>query len=212
MKLYKGDTIKKVNKLMDNAEKRKEKLQGRIETLQEEVNHLYQAKQDDFNTAILEGGEPSKKLANDLVKAQEELREIQEQFSLIDGAVKHELDKASQDVDKERKEFIADKGEDFKELFDRMNKAKIEYLETVIEYKKKHAEFDREYWRTFRDIEQRVGLRGIDPREQHKVMFTQRHQIDGRYTPAITPEEHRDAYLDGKLNFQIQKNQETFRK
>ncbi|WRP06889.1 hypothetical protein U9J35_01590 [Rossellomorea aquimaris] len=212
MKLFKGDIIKKVNKLMDNAEKRKEKLQGRIETLQGEVNHLYQAKQDDFSKAVLEGGEPSKKLANDLVKAQDELREAHEQLSLIDGAVKHELEKAKADVDKERRQFVADKGEDFKELFERMNKSKIEYLETVIEYKKKHGEFDREYWRMFRDIEQRVGLRGIDPREHHKVMFTQRHQVDGRYTPAITPEEHRDAFMEGKLSFEIEKNKDIFKK
>ncbi|MGD6959760.1 hypothetical protein ACQCWA_19430 [Rossellomorea aquimaris] len=212
MGLFKGDTIKKVNKLIDNAEKRREKLQGKLVQLQEDANFLYQEKQDDFSRAVIEGGEPNKKLSSDLEKVRIEMQDVQEQLSLIDGAVKHELEKAKADVDKERMQFIADKGEGFKELFDRMNKAKIEYLETAIEYKKIHAEFDREYWRTFRDIEQRVGLRGIDPREHHKVMFTQRHQVDGRYTPALTPDEHRDAYMEGKINYQIEKNKDAFKK
>ncbi|MGG1632347.1 hypothetical protein [Rossellomorea sp. NRS-1567] len=212
MNLFKGDTIKKVNKLIDNAEKRREKLESKLGQLQEDANLLYQEKQDDFNRAILQGGEPNKKLGSDLEKVRNEMKDVQEQLGLIDSAVASELEKAKADVEKERRQFVADKGEDFKELFDRMNKAKIEYLETVIEYKEKHAEFDREYWRTFRNIEQRVGLRGIDPRETHKILFTQRHQVDGRYNPAITPEEHRDAYMEGKLNFQIEKNNDKFKK
>lgn len=178
-------SVKRIEKLINKAEERKAKLVKQVEDLKQESEALYQAVQDDFNEAILNDREPTKKLTSDLNKVREELKDKQFQLSQVDSIVQVELERAKAEVDKERKEFIADKGEEFRELFDRMNKAKVEYLETVIEYNKKHAEFDSEYWRTFRDVEQRVGLRGIDPRDQHKLNLNQRHQVTGMYSPML---------------------------
>lgn len=67
-----------------------------------------------------------------------------------------------------------------------MNDLKLAYLQSIIDYKNKHREFGMEYDKTFRSIEQRVELRGIDSRSQYQLHASQRWQIDGRYSPMNT--------------------------
>lgn len=212
MTLFQGDTIKKIHKLLDNAEKRKEKLQKRVATLKEEAELLYQAVQDDFNQAILNDSEPSKKLSSDLEKVQDELKRTQFQLEQIDLVVQAELEKAKGAVDKERKEFVANKGEEFRKQFDKMNDLKLAYLESIIEYSKMKAEYDVEYRNTFRDIENRVGLRNRDIFYDFHISLNQRYQLDGdHYSPMVYNDELRDA-LQGKLSFVTEKNKDKFKK
>lgn len=212
MGLFKGDAVKRVNKLLDKGEARRTKLQDKIEKLQEDVNLLYQAVQDDFNEAILEDKEPNKKLSSDLEKAREELKQAQFQLSQIDAVIQSEIEKQKEAIEKDRREFVADKGEEFRELFDEMNELKLAYLNKIIEYRNKHREYDREYTLTFRDVSERVGLRVGDPREHHAIYLTQRYQIDGRYSPMVFMDELRDAFVDGKLSYLTVKNKDAFKK
>lgn len=210
MKLFKGDTIKKVNKLLENGEKRKTKLQDTIAKLQEEAEALYQAVQDDFNRAILEDGEPSKKLSSDLEKVREELKEKQFQLSQVDNVIQSELEKAKALVDKERKEFVKDKGEDFRKQFDKMNEAKIKYLETIIEYSRMNSEYQKEYRQTFADIERRVGLRGRDTFYDFLISLNQRYQTERHYNPMVYNDELSEA-LHGKIAYLTDKNRNKYK-
>ncbi|WP_337050641.1 hypothetical protein [Priestia megaterium] len=212
MALFKGDAIKRVNKLLDKGEKRRTKLQKNIEKLQEDANLLYQVVQDDFNEAILEDKEPNKKLQSDLDKVRRELQTAQFQLSQIDAVIQSEMEKQKDAIEEERKDYVKDKGEEFHELFDEMNQLKLAYLEKLIEYRNKHREYEREYSNTFRDISHRLGLRTDDPREHHKLSINMRYQRMESYSPILTPEEHREAYMDGKLSYITAKNTQTFKK
>ncbi|MDO3653547.1 hypothetical protein [Bacillus subtilis] len=212
MAIFKGDAIKRVNKLLDKGEARRTKLQEKIETLQEEVNFLYQAVQDDFNEAILEDKEPNKKLSSDLEKAREELAQAQFQQSQIDAVIQSEMDKQKEAIDKERRDFVADKGEEFRELFDEINELKMVYLNKLIEYRNKHREYEFEYRGTFKDVSERLGLRMGDPREHHSININQRYQLDGRYySPLVYMDEIREAFVDGKISFTTLKNKDAFK-
>jgi hypothetical protein len=212
MGLFKGDAVKRVNKLLDKGEARRTKLQEKIERLQEEVNVLYQAVQDDFNEAILNDGEPNKKLSADLEKTREELKQAQFQLSQIDAVIQSEIEKQKEAIEKDRREFVADKGEEFNKLFDEMNELKLAYLNKIIEYRNKHQEYNREYLLTFRDVSERVGLRVGDPREHHQLFLNQRHQISGRYSPMVYMDELREAFMDGKVSYLTEKNKDAFKK
>lgn len=212
MALFKGDAVKRVNKLLDKGEKRRTKLQEKIEKLQEDANLLYQAVQDDFNEAILEDKEPNKKLQSDLDKVRGELQTAQFQLSQIDMVIQSEIEKQKEAIEKDRREFVVDKGEEFRELFDEMNQLKLAYLEKLIEYRNKHREYESEHSRTFRDISHRLGLRTDDPRQHHKLSISQRFQRQEHYSPVLTPDEHRDAYMDGKLSYITANNKDAFKK
>jgi mevalonate kinase len=112
--------IKKIEKLIDKGEARKRKLVTKIENLKQEEKALYEAVQDDFNQAILNDSEPAKKLSSDLEKVREELREAQETLSQVDAVIQNELNKQKEEVEKERRQFLADKSEEFREHFDKM--------------------------------------------------------------------------------------------
>jgi hypothetical protein len=213
MGLFKGDAVKRVNKLLDKGEARRTKLQEKIERLQEEVNVLYQAVQDDFNEAILNDGEPNKKLSADLEKTREELKQAQFQLSQIDAVIQSEIEKQKEAIEKERREFVADKGEEFNKLFDEMNELKLAYLNKIIEYRNKHREYEFEYRGTFNDVSERLGLRMGDPREHHSLNLNQRHQIDGNYySPMVYMDELREAFMDGKISYLTMKNKDAFKK
>ncbi|MQR88005.1 hypothetical protein GFV16_19115 [Bacillus megaterium] len=212
MALFKGDAIKRVNKLLDKGEKRRTKLQENIEKLQEDVNLLYQAVQDDFNEAILEDKELNKKLQSDLDKVRGELQTTQFQLSQIDAVIQSEMEKQKDAIDEERKDYVKDKGEEFRELFHEMNDLKLAYLNKVIEYTEKKKAYNSNYSRTFRDIEKRVGLTRRDPRDDFKLNLNQRYQMDGHYSPMMYNDELRDALMDGKLTFVTNKNKDTFKK
>ncbi|WP_077324633.1 hypothetical protein [Virgibacillus siamensis] len=205
-------TIKKVEKLIDKGEARKQKLVSKIEDLKQEEKALYEAVQDDFNLAIIEDKEPSKKLSSDLEKVRQELKEKQFQLSQIDAVVQKELEKAKAEVEEERREYEAEKREEFRKLFDEINEAKLEFLNKLIEYRNKHREYSSEHVRTFKDIHERVGLRMPDPREHNKIFLQQRHQISDRYSPMVYMDELRGALVDGKLPFATEKNKEAFKK
>lgn len=210
MKLFKGDTIKKINKLLDNAENRKEKLASKIHALKQDESDLYQAVQDDFNLSIMEDKEPSKKLTNDLEKVREEIRTATFQLSQVDEVVKSELEKAKSEVDKERREFIKDKGEEFRKQFDKMNSLKLQYLESIIEYHKMNSQYARDYWNTFRDIENRVGLRTRDPRDEFHISLNQRYQTERHYNPMVYNDELKEA-LSGRILPLTEKNRDKYK-
>ncbi|PNE04617.1 hypothetical protein [Priestia megaterium] len=211
MELFKGDAIKRVNKLLDKGEKRRTKLQENIEKLQEDANLLYQAVQDDFNETILEDKEPNKKLQSDLDKVRGELQTAQFQLSQIDTVIEAELEKSKKDIDRERREFRDSKHEEFQEIFDELNQAKIAYLEKMIECRKKNSEYANEHSKTFRDISHRLGLRTDDPREHYRLSINMRFQRDEYYSPILTPDEHRDAFMDNKLSYLTAKNKDKFK-
>jgi len=213
MGLFKGDAVKRVNKLLDKGEARRTKLQEKIETLQEDVTLLYQAVQDDFNEAILNDGEPNKKLSSDLEKAREELKQAQFQQSQIDAVIKSEIDKQKEAIEKERREFVADKEQEFNKIFDEMNDIKLAYLNKIIEYRSKHQAYEMDYRATFNDVSERLGLRMGDPREHHALYLNVRYQQDGNhYTPMILSDEVRDAFVDGKISYLTMKNKDAFKK
>ncbi|NLP51280.1 hypothetical protein [Bacillus sp. RO1] len=212
MKLFKGDTIKRVNKLIDNAEKRKQKLAEKVDKLKAEYEAMYQMEQDDFNNAIIEGGEPDKKLAKARKEIGEELQETKSQLSMIDGVIQSELVKQREEVEKERREFVAEKGEEFRELFDEINELKLAYLNKIIEYRNKHVAYGNEYVRTFRDVSERVGLRLSDPRDHHKLNFNQGHQVSGYYSPMLYQDEVREVFINRKLPYLTEKNKDAFKK
>ncbi|MED3653995.1 hypothetical protein P4489_06665 [Heyndrickxia sporothermodurans] len=205
-------TIKKINNILDKAEKRKEKLAARLTTLQADEKALFEAVQDDFNASILDEREPDKKLSSDLEKLRGEIENTSFQLSQIDAVVKNEIEKQKEAVQEERKEYLAEKGEEFRQFFDELNEAKLAYLSKVIEYKNKHTEFERDFNRTFRSISKRVGLREIDPSYQYQLHAFQRMQVDGHYTPMLTPDEIREAFVEGKLTRLTEKNKAAFKK
>lgn len=200
MKLFKGDAIKRVNKLLEKGEQRRIKLEEKVVTLQNDVDVMRQAVQDDFNMSILEDREPNKKLEKELSKVHEELQSAKFQLSQIDTVIEAELEKSKADIDKERREFAQSKREEFREIYDELNQAKIAYLEKLVEYRKKHSAYVGEHFRTFRDISHRLGLPTVDPREQFKLSINMRYQRMEDYTPILTPEEHRNAFMDGKVS------------
>lgn len=204
-------TIKKINNILDKGEKRKEKLAARLTTLQADEKALYDAVQMDFNASILDEREPDKKLSKDLERLRDEVKNVSFQLSQIDEVVKNEIEKQKEAVDEERKAYLAEKGEEFREHFDKMNELKLAFLQSIIEYKNKHTEFESEYSKTFRSIEKRVGLREIDPSYHYELHAFQRMQVDGRYSPMLTPEEIREAFVNGKLAYQTEKNKAAFK-
>lgn len=210
MKFFTGDTIKKVNKLIENGEKRKVKLIEAIERLKQEVEAMYQAVQDDFNLAILEDKEPSKKLSSDLAKVRGELQEKQFQLSQVDKVVQSELEKAKAMVDQERKGFVKEKGEEFRKQFDKMNELKLAYLESIIEYSRMNSAYIREYWNTFREVENRLGLRSHDPRDDFHISLNQRYQTELHYNPMTYNEELREA-LEGRISYLTEKNRNKYK-
>ncbi|MED4794965.1 hypothetical protein P9683_08255 [Priestia megaterium] len=212
MKLFKGDAVKRVNKVLDKAENRRTKLEEKVVKLQEEQKAMQQAVMDDFNEAVLEDKEPNKKLTNDLNKVREELQAAQFQLSQIDAVIQSEMEKQKNAIDQERKEFVADKGEEFRQLFDEMNDLKLAYLNKLIEYNKKKSAYNNDYTKTFRDIENRVGLRRRDPRSDFSINLSQREQRDGHYySPMVYNDELREALMDGKLAFITNKNKDAFK-
>lgn len=140
------------------------------------------------------------------------MKDVSFQLSQIDFVVKNEIEKQKEAVDAERKAYIADEGEEFRKHFDKMNDLKLAFLQSIIDYKNKHSEFEREYYKTFRSIEKRVGLRGIDPRDQHELHAFQRYQIQGRYSPMLLPDEIREAFVEGKLTSETEKNKNAFKR
>ncbi|MCF7620913.1 MULTISPECIES: hypothetical protein [Bacillaceae] len=213
MGLFKGDAVKHVNKVLDKVEKRREKLTERVATLHEEARLMYQAVQDDFNQAILEDKEPTKKLSTDLEKVRAELKQAEFQLSQLDGVLKSELEKQRDAIDQERNDFTKDKREDFNKLFDEMNELKIAYLNKIIEYKEKKAKYDSEYWKTFREVEKRVGLKNKDPRYDFQLHLNQRYQMDGHhYSPLVYMDEIREAFVDRKVSSVTMKNKDKFKK
>ena len=199
MKLFKGDAIKRVNNLLDKGEKRRAKLEEKVLKLKEEEKAMQQAVMDDFNLSILEDKDVDKKLEKDLNKVREELQVAQFQLSQIDAVIESELEKSKVDIDRERREFAQSKRDEFQEMFDELNQTKIAYLEAIVKYRKKKSEYVGEHWKTFRDISHRLGLRTVDPREQFKLSIGMRYQRSEYYSPILTPDEHRDAFLEGRV-------------
>ncbi|MEN3773040.1 hypothetical protein [Priestia megaterium] len=213
MKLFKGDAVKRVNKVLDKAESRRTKLEEKVAKLREEERAMEQAVMDDFNLSIIEDKEVDKKLEKDLEKVQKDLKTAQFQLSQIDNVIKSEMEKQKDAINQERRDFVADKGEEFRELFDEMNDLKLAYLNKLIEYNEKKAAYNREYSKTFRDIENRVGLKRRDPRSDFSINLSQRHQMDGHYySPMVYNDELREALMDGKLAFVTNKNKDVFKK
>ena len=208
MKLFKGDAIKRVNNLLDKGEKRRAKLEEKVAKLQEEQNAMQQAVMDDFNESILEDKEPNKRLTNDLNKVREELQSAQFQLSQIDVVIEVELEKSKADIERERREFAQSKRDEFREIYDELNQAKIAYLEKLVEYRKKHSTYVGEHWGTFREISHRLKLGTVDPREQFKLSIGMRYQRHDAYSPILTPDEHRDAFLEGR----VPKKKDAFKK
>lgn len=204
-------TVAKIEKLIEKAEGKKQKLVNRIGVLKEEVEALYQVQQDDFNESILNDRDPSKKITSDLEKVREELKQKQYQLSQVDIVVQKEVEKAKSEVDKERNQFVKDKGEEFRKQFDKMNQAKINYLETIVEYSKMESDYKREYRMTFQEIEKRVGLRNRDPYYDFYISLNQRHQIQDRYNPMVYNDELGEA-LKGRLSPVAVKNKDKYKK
>jgi len=212
MKLFKGVAVKRVNKVLDKAESRRTKLEEKVVKLKEEEKAMEQAVMDNFNLSILEDKEVDKKLEKDLAKVREELKTAEFQLSQIDAVIQSEMEKQKDSINQERKDYVADKSEEFRQLFDEMNDLKLAYLNKLIEYKEKKAAYERDYSKTFRDIENRVGLRRRDPRSDFSINLSQRYQMDGHYSPMVYNDELREALMEGKLTFVTNKNKDIFKK
>lgn len=211
MALLKGNTINRINTILNKAEKRKQKLEGKVSNLQQEVKKLHEAVQDDFNMAILEDKEPSKRLANDLEKARKELEQVVFMLNQIDALVQNEIEKQKEGLEKERVQFVKEKDIEFNNIYHEMNQLKIAYLEKVIEYRKKKRAVANDYSKTFRDIEKRLDMSSKISHHDNNLSITQRHQITGRYSPIITPNELRVAFVDEKLEYHTEKNRDAFK-
>ncbi|MCP3026899.1 hypothetical protein [Halobacillus sp. A5] len=214
MKLYKGNAVKRVEKLLTNGEKRKEKLQTKLKDLRDEHKNLYEAEQDDLNLAIIEGGEPTKKLTTDRKKVEEEIKDVQETLSKVDTAIQSELEKAKKEVEEERKQFVKDAGEDFYKLYDELNAIKIQYLEKLVEYAEKKSEFTKDYNKTFNNVRNTLGLSYKNPRDFYELSLSRRYQSRDRnyYTPIVLPDELSTALHDKKVSSITLENKETFKK
>jgi hypothetical protein len=140
------------------------------------------------------------------------LRQAEFQLSQIDAVIENEMARQKDAIDQERKDFVKDKGEDFRELFDSMNELKLAYLNKIIEYRETKSKYNSEYWKTFRDVEKRVGLNQHDPRSDFELRLYQRHQISGQYSPLVYMDELRGAFADGELPHATKTNKDTFKK
>ncbi|MBU8690935.1 hypothetical protein KM918_26995 [Priestia megaterium] len=210
-KLFTGNAVKRVNKVLDKAESRRTKLEEKVATLQNDVKVLREAIQDDFNDAILEDREPNKKLEKELKKVNEELQSTQFQLSQIDAVIKSEMEKQKEAIDRERKDYVADKREEFHQLFAELNDLKLAYLNKLIEYSEKKKAYNNEYSRTFRDIENRVGIRRHDARDDFRLYLNQTSQSVDNYSPLVFNDELREA-LNGGMVFATKKNKDAFKK
>ncbi|WP_281659449.1 hypothetical protein [Halobacillus sp. Cin3] len=211
MNLFKGDTVKRVEKLIQNGENRKVKLQQKVTDLQAEVKALRDEEENDFQQAILEDKEPSQKLVSDRKKAQKDLQEALFKLEQVDNVIQTELTKAKQEIDKERRQFIQEMGvKEFKPLYHEMDELKRQYLNKIIEYHNKQSEYEKEYRRTFSNVERRVGLALHQPTDDHRLNMNQRHQVDGHYSPMLYNEEVREALINGKIAPQTAKNKNSF--
>ncbi|MED3821401.1 hypothetical protein ABE112_28995 [Priestia aryabhattai] len=132
-------------------------------------------------------------------------------LSQIDAVVENEIKKQKDELEKERVQFVKDKDIEFDKLFYEMNQLKIAYLEKVIQYRKQERQMHNDYSKTFRDIEKRLGMRSKISYLDNKLSINQRHQITGRYSPIITPDELRTAFVEAKLSFHTEKNKEAFK-
>lgn len=212
MDLFKGDTIKKINKLVEKGEERKKKLLAKVEELKEDREALYQAEQDDFSQAIIEGGEPSKKLRTDRMKVEEELKIAKEMLSKIDVVIQHELEEAKDDVEKERKQYEVDKAKEFNEIFAELNELKIAYLNKLIEYSKAKTQYTRDYRNKFEEIHKKVGLKLPDTYYSFKLNIHRPHQQDGPYSPLIYKDEIQAVLENQSLSPVTLNNKDAFKK
>ena len=81
MGIFEGNTVKRLNKMLDKSATRKEKLAKQVEDLTEEKEQMRQAVEDDLQESIIEDKEPSKKLSKDFKAVQEDLENAQMQLS-----------------------------------------------------------------------------------------------------------------------------------
>ncbi|TCI50317.1 hypothetical protein EVJ24_15020 [Exiguobacterium sp. SH1S21] len=212
MSLFKGDTIKKVNKLIEKGSERKEKLLAKIEELKMESEALYQAEQDDFNEAILNDTEPNMKLRDDRLKLQRELQIAKEMLSLIDSVIQDELEKAKDDVEKERKQYDSDKAKEFNVMFAELNDLKLAYLNKLVEYSKAKSKYTVDYRNKFEDVHKKVGLKLPDTFYSFKLNVHRQRQDDGLYSPLIFKDELLAILENQSLSPVTAKNKDAFKK
>lgn len=205
-------SVERIQQIVEKSEARKQKLVAKIEGLREEAKHLQSEKENALQEAIINDTSVDKKLEKDLNKVMDEIADKQKELQQIDGAVVSQIQKAKDDVDRERNEYVKSHSEEFRKLFDTINEAKLSYLEAVIEYKTKKDNFDRNYRLQFRETEERVGLRPKDTHYTYGLSITQRSQIKGNYSPLLFNDEIREAFVNKKLHFDTNANKEAFKK
>lgn len=203
--------VEKINQIVEKSEARKEKLADKISKLREEAKHLQSEKENALQEAIINDTKVDKKVDKDLKAVHEDIKESQEELQNVDRMVASSIVQMKNEIDKERNEFVKNHGEAFRDVFERMNKAKFDYLETVIEYSNMKFDFDNTYRRTFRHAEELTGLREKDTHFLYHLNPNQKHQIADKYCSYLTPEENREA-LQGRLAFHTAKNREAFKK
>ncbi|MGF0348244.1 hypothetical protein ACQR3P_31875 [Rhodococcus sp. IEGM1300] len=212
MNLFKGDTINKVTNLIEKGEERKRKLLAKIEELKKESEILYQAEQDDFNEAILNETEPNTKFREDRLNLQKELQAATEMLSKIDMAIQSELAKSKDAVEKERKQYDADKAKEFKMMFAELNDLKLAYLDKLVEYSKAKTQYSKDYRNKFEDVHKKVGLKLPDTFYSFKLNVHQRRQDDGPYSPLIYKDELQEILENDRLSSVTVNNKDAFKK
>ncbi|TCI32744.1 hypothetical protein EVJ29_15135 [Exiguobacterium sp. SH4S7] len=212
MNLFKGDTINKVTNLIAKGEERKRKLIAKIEELKNESAILYQAEQDDFNEAILNETEPNTKIRDKRLRLQKEIQAATEMLSNIDTAIQAELAKSKDAVEKERKQYDADKAKEFKMMFAELNDLKLAYLNKLVEYSKAKTQYSKEYRNKFEDIHKQVGLKLPDTFYSFKLNVHRPNQHDGPYSPLIYKDEIQAILENDRLANVTANNKDTFKK
>ncbi|QXE01735.1 hypothetical protein [Terribacillus sp. DMT04] len=205
------ETVNELKQLIENGEERKQLLAQQISDLNDEANSLSEAQQEDFNKAILNGKEPNEELASRLENVQRDIIIKQGHLQQIDGVIEKELKTKKHEVDIERRNFVNEKDEIFRNHFDKMNELKLAYLETLVDYSKMKRKYESEYSKTFREMEEKVGLRNRDTYYDFHLGLNQTGQLDDeRYNPMIYRDEIKEAW-HGKIHPLTERNRNKFK-
>lgn len=197
MGLLKVDVIKKVSSIKAKFEKKEEELLAKRKRLLQEQDMLRSAIEDDFQRQIMEESTPDKKLKNDYDKVTSELGHLKIQLESLSGLLSKELAKYEGDVLAEATKLEDKYRQEDKQLMFELKKAKLAYLEKMIECEKANRKANQGYAQ-YRELMNSLGMKGKSGFSKQLTFDIHQTYYTPEFHGVISNEERREAY-HGKL-------------
>lgn len=197
MGLLKVDIIKKVNGIKAKFEKKEDELIAKRKRLLQEQDMLRSAIEDDFQRQIMEESTPDKKLKNDYDKVNSELGHVKIQLESLNGLLSKELAKYKEEVSTQAIKFKDNYREEEQQLLFELKKAKLAYIEKLIEYDMANRQANQGYV-PYRELMNSLGVKGTAFFSKNLTFDFYQTFHTPEFHGIISNEEQREAY-EGKM-------------